>query len=261
MADRASILSALESRLKPLPYVIAMWQGGAAAFDRVDQWSDVDVQFGVEDDAVEQTFAEVERALSSLEPHSSTPLTRRYRAPMPTWHGHDQGVFCIDNTSPFLFVDLVVMKRSADNRFLEREIHGDIVVHFDKEEWLTQPPFDNDAHQKQMLERLHEVHARFRLLQVLIDKEVARGNSIEAHTFYSNCTLRPYVELLRMRYSPTRFGFHTRYIHYELPAEEVARVERFTYVRDMEQLVACQREIQTLFYPLYEELLQELQNS
>ena len=256
MADRKTILSALESKLEALPYVIAMWQGGAAAFDRVDAWSDIDVQLGVEDDRVEETFKAVEEALESVE-----AIEQRYRAPMPTWHGHDQGVFTFANTSPYLFLDLVIMKRSAEQRFLESEIHGNTVVHFDKEDWLATPPLDREEHRRKMLDRLEEIHRRFRILQILTSKEIARKNAIEAHTFYHNCTLRPYVELLRMKHPPTRFGFHTRYIHYELPADEVERVQRFTYAANMEQIELCHAEIQTLFFPLYEELRAQLQSA
>ncbi|MBF8284247.1 MAG: Nucleotidyltransferase protein, partial [Anaerolineales bacterium] len=39
---RSSILTALRAALEPLPYVHAIWEGGAAAFGRVDEWSDCD---------------------------------------------------------------------------------------------------------------------------------------------------------------------------------------------------------------------------
>jgi hypothetical protein len=37
------ILTGLRQALEPLPYVNAMWEGGAAAFHRVDEWSDIDL--------------------------------------------------------------------------------------------------------------------------------------------------------------------------------------------------------------------------
>jgi hypothetical protein len=63
---RQEILHALRQRLQPLPYVHAMWEAGAIAFDRVDQWSDIDLQFDVDDNHVEEAFAEVEHALATL---------------------------------------------------------------------------------------------------------------------------------------------------------------------------------------------------
>ena len=41
-STRSSILTTLRAALEPLPYVHAMWEGGAAAFGGVNEWSDGD---------------------------------------------------------------------------------------------------------------------------------------------------------------------------------------------------------------------------
>src|SRR5437867_11804909 len=61
---RDSIIRALTSELRPLPYVHAFWEAGAAAFNRVDEWSDIDLYIVVDDTAVPQTFEIVEKTLS-----------------------------------------------------------------------------------------------------------------------------------------------------------------------------------------------------
>src|SRR5512145_3347859 len=58
--DRQALLATLGSALHPLPYVQAMWEGGAAALGRVDRWSDVDLQVATDDDQVDQVFPVVE---------------------------------------------------------------------------------------------------------------------------------------------------------------------------------------------------------
>jgi hypothetical protein len=60
-----------------------MWEGGAAAFKRVDQWSDIDLQVDVADDRVADTFAVIEKTLTKL-----SPIGLKYALPSPTWHGH-----------------------------------------------------------------------------------------------------------------------------------------------------------------------------
>lgn len=62
------IIRALADALKPLDYIYAFWEGGAIAFNRVDEWSDIDVYLVVDDDNVDQAFLDVERALRSLSP-------------------------------------------------------------------------------------------------------------------------------------------------------------------------------------------------
>jgi hypothetical protein len=48
----------------------------------------------------------------------------------------------------------------------------------------------------------------------LVKKEIYRGNPLEALSNYHACTLTPLVEVLRMRYKPARYNFHTRYAYY-----------------------------------------------
>ena len=55
---RSAILTTLRQALEPLPYVHAMWEGGAAAFGRVDEWSDIDLQVDADDLRVKREQAE-----------------------------------------------------------------------------------------------------------------------------------------------------------------------------------------------------------
>src|SRR5512136_976603 len=66
MISRETIVQKLVSSLEPLEYVHALWEGGAIAFGRVDEWSDIDVCLAVDDDKVDRCFSDVERALESL---------------------------------------------------------------------------------------------------------------------------------------------------------------------------------------------------
>ena len=61
--SREDILNAVRSVLEPFDTVHAMWEGGAAAFDRIDQWSDIDVQVICDDDSVPDVFERVEKSL------------------------------------------------------------------------------------------------------------------------------------------------------------------------------------------------------
>ena len=68
LVAREAILNALREQLEPVKYVNAMWEGGAASFKRVDQWSDMDLQIDVADDRVADTFVAMEQALTRLSP-------------------------------------------------------------------------------------------------------------------------------------------------------------------------------------------------
>lgn len=240
---RQDILTGLRQALEPLPYVNAMWEGGAAAFDRVDEWSDLDLQVDAQDDQTAAAWQAIEQGITAL-----APVILRYEIPQPTWHGHEQVFYILENASPFLMLDIVVMKHSNANKFLEREIHGQAVVHFDRAGVTSVAPLDLAAHAATLKGRLVTLRALFALFRTLTLKELNRGNSIEALAFYHGYTLRPLVEALRIRYAPLHYNFHTRYIHYELPEELVKTLEALYYPIDPTDLRQKRDQAEALFF-------------
>jgi hypothetical protein len=228
---RDQILTALRTALEPLDFMNAMWEAGAAAFNRVDEWSDIDLQVDVADDRVADVFPIVERALESL-----APIDLRYEIPQPTWHGHAQVFYRLRDASKFLLLDFVVIKHSNPNKFLEQEIHGNAIVYFDKNGATTSPVFDHSAHSQKLQARVKTLRVLFDLFQMLTLKELNRHNDVEALMFYHSYTLRPLVELLRIKHAPTRNGFHTRYFYYDLPREVVRELEPFFFVQNADDL-------------------------
>ena len=50
------VLQVLVEALEPLEYSHALWEGGAAAFNRLDEWSDIDLHLVVDDEHVAEAF-------------------------------------------------------------------------------------------------------------------------------------------------------------------------------------------------------------
>jgi len=247
---RGHVIQAIRSALEPRDDVLAMWEGGAAAFDRVDEWSDIDLQVLCRDGRVEDVMEAARTAVETL-----SPLETAFRFPDPTRHGHSQALWSLMDASPFLIVDFVVMERGNDrDRFLQSEIHGRPVVHFDKQGDLDAEPLDAAEHAAKIRERIERHRALRRLLRPFVEKEVRRGNAAEAMAYYQAMALRPLVELLRMKHSPLRYNFHTRYVYYEFPEPVVRRLERLFYAADVSELEARCEAVLTWT----EELLSEL---
>jgi hypothetical protein len=219
--------------MEPLDAVQAMWQGGAAAFNRVDEWSDIDLQLDVDDEMVEQTFKVVESALESI-----APIQFRFRLPEPTWHGHSQCFYRLQGASEFLMIDLVVIRHSNQNKFLQPEIHGTPVVGFDKNNVVQWEPLDLSALDERLQKRLAMLQVNLELFHSTVLKELNRGNTIEALAFYQGIILRQLVEVLRIRYEPARSQFHARYIHYDLPKNIIARLEPLFFICSADDLRA-----------------------
>lgn len=240
--DREQILSRLQAALEPLPHVLAMWQGGGAAFRRIDEWSDIDLVLATDDERVDELFTTFEETVAGI-----SPIELRYETPRPSWHGHAQVMYRLENTSPYVFIDLVIMKASAEDKFLEPRLHGEVVVHFDKANIIDIPEFSEEALQEKLKNRVRDLRTTFDLYQVLTLKEVHRGHDIEALSFYQSFTLRPLIEALRIIHQPARHGFHTRYIDVDLPREIVERLRPMFFVSDAQDIASRRAEAEQLF--------------
>ncbi len=249
MIDRQDIIHAIRSRLEPLDWVNAMWEAGAAAFDRVDEWSDLDLLVDVTDGTVPETVAAIEDALQAL-----APFDLRYVLPRPTWHGHWQAFYHQKGSSPFQILDLVVMENSNQNKFLQSEIHGQPLVHFDKHNVVVSAPFDRQEFKGLLRNRLEAVKGIFAMSKPFLLKEVNRGNDIEALSYYHSMTLRPLIEALHIRHNPSQYNFYTRYIYYAFPRDVIIQLEKLFFIGSPEELPAKRLMAEQLF----EETLAEI---
>lgn len=228
---RDTIIQALVDALEPLDYVHAFYEGGAVAFDRIDEWSDIDLYLVVDDEKVEETFLAVERVFRAL-----SAIKQKYEIPKLPWPGIFQAFYTLEGASEYLLIDLVVLRLSSPEKFLEPEIHGNVIFYFNKTEKIKQPPMDKDALLKKLQERLDRLKARFDMFNNFTQKEINRGNYLEAMDFYHAITLATLVEALRIRHNPVHYNFKMHYIHYELPPETIMKLENLYFVKDEKDL-------------------------
>ncbi|HUG13037.1 MAG TPA: hypothetical protein VMM36_18610 [Opitutaceae bacterium] len=248
--SRRAMIAALAKALEALPWVDALWEGGSAAFGRVDECSDVDLQAVAEDSQAPGLFDIVETTLAAL-----SPIKQVYRVPEPAWHGHAQRFYELEAAGPFLMVDFCVMKRSSKSRFLEREIHGEARFLFDRAGVAAGiKPGDPHAWDARLRDRLAQLTARFRMFQSLVTKDCQRGRPLDALNFYQALTLVPLVEMLRIKHDPWRHNFGWRYLQYDLAAEDHARLERLAYPGTLEAIPALHEEAMRWFEELAAEL-------
>ena len=222
---RARIASAVSDVLRPLPAVLAGWEGGSAAFGAVDAHSDIDLEFLVADDAsLDVLYTSAERGIETVSPivATHTPLTGRY--------------YQLKDGGEFLLVDLIFFKVGEADPHLDTERHGDKVPLFDKGDWLRPRPLDEGALATTRVRRFRELQTWFPMSQVFVRKAILRGQHVEAANAFWACTLKPLAELLRMRYCPMRWDFGVRYLDRDLPSEVYEQVRDLAFAKDLEDL-------------------------
>lgn len=239
---REEILKTITEALQPLDYVYGMWQCGSAAFKRVDQWSDLDIAVDVEDDRVRDIFPVIDKALVSL-----APIELSLEYPQTMSPGGYQKVYKLEGVSRFMVAEICAVKHSSSEKFLQKEIHGNVFVHFDKKNITDIKPINNEIFNKNLKTRVETLDKLFNIYQFLIEKEINRNNHIEALAFYQNFTLNPLVEVLRMKYNPYRYNFKSRYVYYDLPKNVVKKLEEFYFILDTKDLALKHKEAIKLF--------------
>lgn len=248
--DRALLLNTVRSALACLPWVDALWEGGSAAFDRDDQWSDLDLQAAVDDAQVAPTFAAVEAAL-----HDVATINLTYVVPEPAWHGHSQRFYRFAEAPPWLLLDFCVMRRSNPNKLIEPELHGTARVLIDRTGLFRDPPkIDRAGLETKLQAKLAQLAVRFEMFQTLVTKEVWRDHPLDAAYFYQSLTLAPLIALLRLKHDPIRHDWSARYLHHLLPPADAARLTRLTYLADTAEIPAKQTEAVAWFRQLAGEL-------
>ncbi len=230
---REPIVAKLVAALEPLDHVFAMWEGGAIAFGRLDQWSDIDLYVDVADDRAEETLEVAARALADL-----APISRRLDMPPPPGGGYVQSFFLLRGTSPYLLIDLAVVRHGASDKFLEPEIHGEVVFHFNKDGRVTIPHVDPAALALKLAERGRRLRARAEMFWPFFDKYLARGQDLEAIDFYHRAVLGSLVEVLRIRHSPSRHAFGVYYLSHDLPRETLDALHPLFFITDRADLEA-----------------------
>src|SRR5947199_10651460 len=106
--SRLSSVQAMTDALEPLSFVQAFYEGGAAAFHRIDVWSDIDLYIVVDDAMVPKTFRIVEKVLASL-----SPIRLIHEESWPAASGIFQKFYHLDKAGEYFLVNSAVLTPST----------------------------------------------------------------------------------------------------------------------------------------------------
>lgn len=243
MATSKKIIAAFAQTFEDKAYALAMWQGGAASFNRTDEWSDLDLMLivndGMEQEAMNQTVWLLQKEFG---------IDTKFDIDPPHWPGMTQTFFRLKNTSPFLLIDFSILPVSATSKFAEPEIHGQAVVIFDKPGIIANTaPVDEAQLRKTLRARILLQRKKQELFWVMVDKEINRQSGTDAFIFYWSYTVAPLIEMLRIKHSPHHWNFGSRYLSKHLPADIATRLQALFFVKDLPDLIQKNKEARVWF--------------
>lgn len=224
-ALRGRITEVVSNALQPLPHVLAGWESGSVAFDRADEYSDIDLNFLLDDaPAADPLYAVVESALETV-----SPVAASHSAPPGRY-------FKMIDGGDFLLVDVCIFRSANYRERLDIERHGRIRPLFDKGQWLRRDASTGVSQVARRAKRVEELQTWFSVSQSFVRKAILRGQKVEALAAFWGYTLKPLVELLRIRHCPPRWDFGMRYLDRDLPGPVYDELRGIMFVGESDDL-------------------------
>jgi hypothetical protein len=175
--------------------------------------------------------------------------------PMPTWHGHAQRFYRLRDTAEFTPVDVVVFQRSDPRRYYNQtERHGRPLVLFDRAGVVRPEPLDPAELRATLAREVAGIRERLPFTLPLVAKEVRRGDALAALGLWHRHVLAPLVTLYRVRHTPARHDFGTRYTRHDLPAQVQETLAELAFVTGLDDIAAKLPAAERLLGELLEEL-------
>lgn len=246
---RNTIINSLKNRFYDEDYVYAFWTEGADAIGRVDEFSDLDIWFDVEDRYVDQVIQQIKSTLVKLAPIDFVFEKK---------HGHPQirQLFLhLEGTFEFLIIDLCVQSHSRKIEFIIENKDEEVNVIFDKKNVIKYKSLDIAEFEHGLKERIEELNKIFSFFSIWVTKEINRKNYLEALNYYHQYILKPLVELCRIRYEPTKYDFYLKHIKWDLPENVVLLLENLYSVCSIEEIEQKMIKAKDLFYKVMENKL------
>lgn len=226
-----SITSGLKELLLSNSEVISAWEGGSAATGYKDELSDLDLVLICKDQSVDEIFKQIEKFLDR-----NYGIKTTFQVPQPAWHGHSQKFYILHQSPDSFYVDLLIQKQSADNRFLEPDRHGNAQVWFDKQGLINPVLSDPEEATKKMTKLFSIIEQSYELLIRDVKKQLVRKNLIDAIDEYQALVSRRLVPLLNFKYRPAKFDFGMRYTYRDFPQNICEKLESLLLINDLADL-------------------------
>lgn len=237
---REEILSEILKELKTYSHVNLIAEGGAKAFNRYDDLSDIDLMVDVEEGMAEETIKSLENFFAGLGGINSVFIVSEKKE---LYHKF----YKLNNSAKYSIIDIFLTEKSNPDKGLEKYIHGEFVVHLDKYGYMTDQKFDEIAFHEKVAAYGKRTKGVFEFFQYQIEKEIIRNHYVDALAYYFDMTVKPLIRLLRIKYNPAHYNFELRYLYDEFPEYIVKEIEQLLSINDLNDLKTKQRKAVELY--------------
>ena len=246
--DRKQIIALLKEEFEKDDSVYALWLEGADALNAVDKYSDLDVWIDVKDGFEEKVMEKIEKTLSKI---ALVDFSFEKQHPHPKIR---QKFFHLKGSSEFFIIDVCLQSHSRKFWYSKENQGEKVKILFDNAKIIKFRKLNKKKFRKEMLERAKALEKTFLFFQCWVKKEVFRNRFLDALKYYHSLVLEPLVEILRIRFEPTKRDFHLKQVSKDLPKGIVKRVEKLYKVGDIKEILPKTEKANKLFFKTVKEI-------
>ena len=227
--DRDYIINYIKEYAISKEYVYAMWLEGADGLNQVDDYSDLDFWFDVEDTKRDSFIEELVEKLSEL-----GKIDSKMTKVTPDIY---QSNIHLENTSEYLTLDLAAQNDSRDREctcFTKGSMTELPKVIFDRKNIISFK--EPEAIEKDMLKNIYE-EKKNRILQYSrVTKYIKRNQYLECFMEYDKQIVKPLITIARIIYTPEIYDYDLCHISRHLPSNVVSKLEHLYKVNSFDEI-------------------------
>ncbi len=220
-----SIVDELKKLIEINTNTHAMWIAGSIAEGYADEYSDVDAWVDIAPGKDREIFDLIERFLESkgeldvklgksLEP----PFTHR--------------VYHLAGTNPYHFIEFTLHTHS--DQYDPTEGSRTLKVLFDKDGTTAVRSPSNEKSNQEVLERMQALIDKINVGYISVEKEILRGQFMDAMHNYEFWLIAPVIELARIKHSPRKTSYGLKHGSRDLPKETQDEIQSLYIIKSLE---------------------------
>jgi hypothetical protein len=250
MISREELKQDLNQLLIDKENIQAVWEGGSVATGFMDAFSDLDLSIIVKEGYEEETF----KCLETFLDHTYGILNR-FRMPEPTWHGFSQAFYQIKQVSPWLYLDVCIIRETLPDKFTESDRHGVAHIWFDKK-GIYHPTIQSQATLEARCQKYYRLATQTDwLMEIELRKNIERGILTEAYHQLYSFTVRNLGILLNLKHRPEKVDFQLRYAYRDFPKPDLDLIESVFKASSIEEYRLVMEKVLNRYYQLKSELI------
>lgn len=229
MLERDFIINFIKEYAENKDYVYAMWLEGADGLNQVDEYSDLDIWFDVEDSKRDSFIKNLVNELSKLGKIDSIMTKISDVIYQSNIH--------LENTSKYLTLDLAAQNDSRDRDdtcFIKGSITELPKIIFDRKNVISFK--DPEKLDKELLNKVFEEKENRILQYSRVTKYIKRNQYLECFMEYDKQILKPIVTIARIIYTPDLYDYELCHISRHIPKGIVTKIEKLYKVSSFDDI-------------------------